>query len=451
MVCAAMLFALLANVTYIQAFDSGSLNADPRNPRTLIARFDHPRGDILTSAGKPIARSVKVDGRYEYRRFYPEPELYAAVTGYVSLYSTTGIEQAQDDELSGSDPKVKVRSMAKDGNTEGADVRLTIDEGAQRAAYESLRATGRRGAVVAINPITGAILALASYPSFDPNVFTTFDAPKLAKADEQLRKDPAQPLLNRALNQNYPPGSTFKVVTASALVADGVQPDKTVNCPAEQNIGGFPFHNAEFHDYGTLSFRDAFAHSCNTTFGAMSVGQLGDGRLGEVAASFGFGAPIMPGVPAVRAEFPDPKDDTDLASAGIGQGRVLASPLNMATVAAAIASGTWQPPRLVPADLVPKGGSAPRKLEANVVKALRSLMPAVVSDGTANAVRFPSGTAGKTGTAEYGSGKEPPAHSWFIGYKGDIAFAVIVEGGGAGAAVAAPVAASFLAGLPVNG
>ena len=179
----------------------------------------------------------------------------------------------------------------------------------------------------------------------------------------------------------------------------------------------------------------------------MGVAKLGDGRLAEVAGGFGFGSAITPGVPAVKAEFPAPKDDTDLASASIGQGRVLASPLNMASVAAAIADGAWRPPRLVAQELMPDRTLQPRPLEDGVVRALRELMPAVVTDGTAHAVKFPSGTAGKTGTAEYGSGKEPPAHSWFIGYRGDLAFAVIVEGGGAGSAVAAPIAARFLSAL----
>ncbi|WP_327087328.1 penicillin-binding transpeptidase domain-containing protein [Nonomuraea sp. NBC_01738] len=298
-------------------------------------------------------------------------------------------------------------------------LRTTIDLKVHRAAAAALDAAKKPASLVALRPSTGEILAVVNKPGG----------------------------FNRALLGKYPPGSTFKVVTASALVAGGKGPDETVECPAEQNIGGFPFHNAGFHDYGTLSFRDAFAHSCNTTFGALSVADLGASRLAKVAADFGFGAPITPGVPAVRAEFPAPKDDTDLASASIGQGRVLTSPLNMASVAAAIADGSWRAPRLVAADLLPGGSPRARPLEPQVVKALRSLMPAVVSEGTAQAVRFPAGTAGKTGTAEYGSGRTPPAHSWFVGYRGDLAFAVIVEGAGAGAAVAAPISASFLSAL----
>jgi hypothetical protein len=295
----------------------------------------------------------------------------------------------------------------------------TIDLKVHEAGADALEGVTKPASLVALRPSTGEVLAVVNKPGG----------------------------FNRALLGKYPPGSTFKVVTASALVADGVEPGRQVGCPGEQNIGGFPFHNAGHEDFGSITFRDAFAHSCNTTFGSMGVARLGGGRLGEVARSFGFGAAITPGVPAVRAEFPEPKDDTDLASSSIGQGRVLASPLNMASVAAAVADGTWRPPRLVPEELMPDHTLRPRKLEDGVVRALRTLMPAVVTDGTAKAVRFPPGTAGKTGTAEYGTGAEPPAHSWFIGYKGDLAFAVLVEGGGAGAAMAAPIAARFLSGL----
>ncbi|ETK33660.1 penicillin-binding transpeptidase domain-containing protein [Microbispora sp. ATCC PTA-5024] len=312
-----------------------------------------------------------------------------------------------------------VTTVATGHASPGTPLRTTIDLRVHRAGAQALEGVDKPASLVALRPSTGEVLAVVNKPGG----------------------------YDRALLGAYPPGSTFKIVTASALVAGGVTPGQTVSCPARKTIGGFPFHNAELHDYGTLRFVDAFAHSCNTTFGAMAVDRLGAERLAAVAAGFGFGARIRIGVPAVDAAFPVPRDDTDLASAAIGQGRVLASPLNMAAVAAAIAAGTWRQPRLVPASLVPGGGSAPRPLEPAVVSALRRLMPAVVSEGTASGVSFPAGTAGKTGTAEYGSGDEPPTHSWFIGYRGDLAFAVIVEGGGTGAAVAAPAAARFLAAL----
>ncbi|MDP9862718.1 MULTISPECIES: penicillin-binding transpeptidase domain-containing protein [Streptosporangium] len=326
----------------------------------------------------------------------------------------TGAASARVDLVRGTD---RVATLATAKAVAGKELRTTIDLRVHRAAAAALEKVTKPASLVALRPSTGEILAVVNKPGG----------------------------FNRALLGHYPPGSTFKVVTASALVADGMTAGERVPCPAEQNIGGFPFHNAGFKDYGTIALREAFAHSCNTTFGRLSVDRLGGDRLASVAASFGFGGPVEPGVPAVRAQFPDPKDDTDLASASIGQGRVLTSPLNMATVAAAIADGAWRPPRLVDAGLLP--AAQPRKLEPAVVRALRTLMPAVVVEGTASAVSFPRGTAGKTGTAEFGSGKEPPSHAWFIGYRGDLAFSVIVEGGGAGSTVAAPVAARFLAGL----
>ncbi|GII85693.1 penicillin-binding protein [Sphaerisporangium siamense] len=330
-----------------------------------------------------------------------------------------GKPSARVEIVTGGGTGKPVKTVATGERVPGSPLTTTVDLRVHRAGAAALERIGKPASLVALRPSTGEVLAVVNKPGG----------------------------FNRALLGKYPPGSTFKVVTASALVADGVAPDDVVTCPPEQTIGGFAFHNAEFHDYGRLSFRDAFAHSCNTTFAGLAVERLGADRLAEVARGFGFGAPVTPGVPAVRAEFPTPRDDTDLASAAIGQGRVLASPLNMATVAAAIASGIWREPRLVPESLVPDGGAPPRRLEPAVAAALRELMPAVVSEGTASAVAFPPGTAGKTGTAEYGSGEEPPTHSWFIGYKGDLAFAVIVEGGGTGAAVAAPIAARFLSGL----
>ncbi|WP_433373656.1 penicillin-binding transpeptidase domain-containing protein [Streptosporangium sp. CA-115845] len=339
------------------------------------------------------------------------------VEGLTQTYASrlTGTSSARIDLVRGTE---KVATLATAAAKAGRELRTTIDLDVHRAAASALEAVNRPASLVALRPSTGEILAVVNKPGG----------------------------FNRALLGHYPPGSTFKVITTSALVADGMTADERVSCPAEQNIGGFAFHNAGFKDYGTLPLRTAFAHSCNTTFGALTVDRLGGRRLAAVAGSFGFGAPVRPGVPAVRAEFPAPKDDTDLASASIGQGRVLASPLNMATVAAAIADGSWRPPRLVAASLLPEAG--PRKLEPEILRALRTLMPAVVVEGTASAVPFPSGTAGKTGTAEFGSGKEPPSHAWFIGYRGDLAFSIVVEGGGAGSTVAAPIASRFLTGLP---
>ncbi|NEA21403.1 penicillin-binding transpeptidase domain-containing protein [Actinomadura bangladeshensis] len=319
-----------------------------------------------------------------------------------------------------------VKTLKRFGGTDGEALRTTIDPKVQAAAGNALASVKKPASMVALRPSTGEILAVANKPGG----------------------------YNRALMGQYPPGSTFKVVTAAALVADGVSPATKVGCPATTTVNGRSFHNYQHEDFGTIPFREAFAHSCNTTFARLAVDKLGEERLAQVAAQFGFNAPIIAGLPAVRAAFPANKDDTAFASASFGQGKVLTSPLNMASVAAAAADGTWRSPRLVEAAVAAQAADAkgrkpeaPKKLEPAVEKALHSLMPAVVSEGTASGVGFPAGTAGKTGTAEFGSGENPPTHAWFIGYRKDVAFAVIVEGGGTGAEAAAPIAAKFLKGL----
>ncbi|GAA2720119.1 penicillin-binding transpeptidase domain-containing protein [Actinocorallia aurantiaca] len=316
-----------------------------------------------------------------------------------------------------------VKTLQRFGGGQGEPLKTTIVPRVQTAAGQALTTAKKDASMVVVRPSTGEILAVVNKPGG----------------------------YNRALMGQYPPGSTFKVVTAAALVAGGLGVDDKVNCPATTTINGRTFKNAGYEKFGSIPFREAFAHSCNTTFADLAVGRLGEKKLAEVTSQFGFNAPIIAGLPAVRAAFPAVKDDTALASAAFGQGQVLTSPLNMASVAAAAADGTWRSPRLVPRELAGQaldaGGRKPEPdhpLDPAVRKALRVLMPAVVSEGTAHAVDFPAGTAGKTGTAEFGSGEEPPAHSWFIGYKGDLAFSVIVEDGGAGAEAAAPVAAKFL-------
>ncbi|MCD0452102.1 hypothetical protein LO762_23325 [Actinocorallia sp. API 0066] len=316
-----------------------------------------------------------------------------------------------------------VKTLTRLGGAPGQELQTTIDLRIQRAAGRALEKVTKNVSMVVVRPSTGEILAVANKPGG----------------------------YNRALMGQYPPGSTFKIVTAAALVADGLGVGSTVSCPATTTIGGRVFKNAGFERFGKIPLRDAFAHSCNTTFADLAVGRLGEKRLAEVATQFGFNAPVVAGLPAVRAAFPAVKDDTALAAAAFGQGEVLTSPLNMASVAAAAADGTWRSPRLVPADLTGqaldaqgKSAEPDHRLDPAIRRALRVLMPAVVSEGTAHAVRFPRGTAGKTGTAEFGSGAEPPAHAWFVGYKGDLAFSVIVEDGGAGAEAAAPLAAAFL-------
>jgi len=408
--------------------------------RLRTARTWPDRADVLGADGSSLGRSPS--GSVQQLVGQVVPAAAADVQRLGSPYQagdlvgSDGFERQYEKRLAGrpgltvqllDDQGHVVTTLQRFGGTPGTALKTTIDPKVQSAAGQALGSVTKPASLVALRPSTGEVLAVANKPGG----------------------------YNRALLGQYPPGSTFKVITASALVAGGISSDSKVPCPATTSVGGHTFHNNGFEQLGNTSLRKAFAQSCNTTFARLAVDRLGKQRLAQVATQFGFGVPLIAGLPAARASFPAPADDTALAADAFGQGQVLASPLNMASVAGAIAAGTWNAPRFVTAadaaqaaDAGGKQTAAPAKLEPGVVSALRSLMPAVISEGTAKGVDFPSGTAGKTGTAEFGSGSNPPTHAWFIGYRGDLAFAVIVEGGGFGAKVAAPIASAFLKGLP---
>lgn len=463
LMCAGMLFLLMANVTYIQAFRADSLNADPRNERRIIARFDNPRGDILTADGTVIARSVRTqDAKYTYRRHYPQAGRYAAVTGHVSLYNATGLESAENAQLSGSDPKVKVRSVVKDGDFGGADLRLTIEARVQEAAYEALRATGRRGAAVAIDPATGAILALVSTPSYDPNAYTTFDSAKLARADSALREDPAEPLLNRALNQTYPPGSTFKVVTAAAALTSGeYTPATQLDAPQRLPLPGTSttLGNAGGEACGdgrpTLTY--AFQISCNTAFATIGL-QLGQDVLRDQAEGFGFDAGgLSVPMPVSESVFPKQLDQAQLAMAAIGQYDDRATPLQVAMLSAAVANdGVLMTPylvdevRLPDRTLISRADPAEYRTTMGVMEAreLTTMMVAVTQPGgTGTGAAIPGvPVAAKTGTSENVPGAAD--HAVFTAFAPAdapaVAVGVVVENAGSGGAVAAPVARAIM-------
>ncbi len=339
-----------------------------------------------------------------------------------------GLEAAFERQLAGT-PSGEVRLAGKGGEAvkilhrfpgkDGQAVETTLDPRAQEAAEAALDPLTKPAALVAVQPSTGELLAVVNSP---------FDG------------------YNRALLGRYPPGSTFKVVTAGALLAGGLRPTDTVGCPKEAKVGGRTFGNFEDEVLGPIPFSSAFAHSCNTAFVQQAAKRLDGDELVAAAAQFGFGVDPSPGIPAVTSRVPAPSDRADLAAEAFGQGRVTASPLQMALVAATVAEGRWRHPRLVPeAD----GGQAeaPDPLDAKVVGTLRTLMRQVVTEGTAAPAGLPGKVAGKTGTAEFGTGDPLPTHAWFIGFRGDLAFAVVVEDGGVGGRVATPTAARFLRGL----
>ncbi len=252
---------------------------------------------------------------------------------------------------------------------------------------------------------------------------------------------PADSSYDRALAGLYPPGSTFKVISTTALLRAGLDVDRTVGCPRTLAVEGKPFRNFEGNAAGAVPFRRDFAESCNTAFVSLA-GELKPGALTEVAEDFGLGRKLALGLPAADAKVPAPTSQVGQAAMMIGQDRIVTSPLAMAGVAATVAAGRWHAPRLLRDDPRAQGPELPER------ETLRTLMRSVVTSGTGTALRgVPGEVLGKSGTAEYGGGDPPPTHAWFIAARDDLALAVLVEDGRSGGSVAAPIAARFLSAL----
>ena len=342
------------------------------------------------------------------------------------LIGQGGIEQAYQSRLAGR-PALIIRvegpgarvdaTAARFPATPGRAVQTSIVMRDQLAAAHAIAAAATLKPVdmVVLQPSTGRVLAVVERPG-------GFD---------------------RALQGIFPPGSTFKIVTASALTKKGLRPSTTVQCPPTVNIGGRTFHNFDNEHLGTTSLLNAFAVSCNTSFAMLAFQHLTGSTLRSMAEEFGFNSKPALGIPAVLGKFSTPHQPVDLAADAFGQGTDLVNPLSQAAEAAAIQNGTWRPPLLVTSPPPPQS-TRPRKLSSTLLNTLRPMMRAVVTSGTAAGVGFPPRVYGKTGTAEYGSGRNPPSHAWFIGYRGNLAFAVLVEGGGVGADASGPIANAFL-------
>lgn len=337
----------------------------------------------------------------------------------------SGLQRRFNRLLAGT-PGVDVEVVDADGTSvgtvhrtppqDGDALRTSLDPAVQRAADDALATVPGTSALVALRASTGAVLAIAN----GPDGGTT----------------------NVAFTGRYPPGSTFKVVSGAALVAGGMAPDATVTCPRSAAVGGREFANAGGFAEGTTTLRQAFARSCNTAFVRLAEG-LDDGAVTTTAGALGIGGTWDPGVDAYTGQAPVPADPVEHAATVIGQGRVLTSPLVMASVAAAVQDGSWRPPVLLPDHAT--SGDAPPGLDRSVLRTVRSMMRSVVTDGTGGAlatVRGPPVRA-KTGTAEYGAADLSRTHAWVVAARGDVAIAVLVEDGGAGSDVAAPIAARF--------
>jgi cell division protein FtsI/penicillin-binding protein 2 len=337
----------------------------------------------------------------------------------------SGLQAAYQDRLGGAATRrivIRDRETGSAGRTllerpgrRARPVRTTLDLRVQAAAEEALAPVHGNAALVAVQPSTGDIRAVANRPAD-----STYD---------------------RALTGLYPPGSTFKVVTTTALLRAGLDVDKTVDCPRTLTVEGKPFRNFEGDAAGAVPFRRDFAQSCNTAFVSLA-GDLKPDALTGAAEDFGLGRKLDLGLPAADAKVPAPTSKVGQAAMMIGQDRIVVSPLAMAGVAATVAAGRWNAPRLLQSDPRAHGPALPER------DTLRPLMRDVVTSGTGTALRgVPGEVIGKSGTAEYGGGDPPPTHAWFIAARDDLAVAVLVEEGRSGGTVAAPIAARFLSAL----
>ncbi|MGH9002573.1 MAG: penicillin-binding transpeptidase domain-containing protein, partial [Acidimicrobiia bacterium] len=426
--------ALLAAPLYWQVLAAPRLANDPRNTRVLIKEYGVERGKMVLADGNTvIAESVRTRDRQdplEYVRRYPEGQRYGMITGFYSLvFGRTLAEQEFNSYLLGRAPEQfaqNVTDLLTARSTPGGTLMLTIDPAAQQAAEAALGQ--RKGAVVALDPKTGEVLAMTTFPRYDPNALASHNPEQIRRNWERLIDDPDDPLLNRATGGLYPPGSTFKVVTAAAALEDGVSLNQELPSPTVYDV---PQTSADIRNFGgsscsasgTLTLPEALQISCNTTFAALGV-DLGDRKLAEEAEKFGLNQDSPYQVPpAAESSIPTDQDVPATAQSAIGQRDVRVSPLQMASIAATIANGGRRMAPYAVSRVVSDKGNEVRRFEgedlgqaipARVANDLKDMMRLVVEKGTGTAAQIPGlQVAGKTGTAQHAQGKAP--HAWFIG------------------------------------
>ncbi|MGC9498268.1 penicillin-binding transpeptidase domain-containing protein [Streptomyces sp. WG7] len=468
--CALLLAALLVNAARVQIVQAPEYDDNPANRRPDIARYQQPRGDILVG-GEPVTGSRDTGEHLRFERTYRHGPMYAPITGFASqAYGTTLLEHAEDGLLSGADPLLAPLPLWNDVtgvHNPGGDVVTTINGAAQRAAFEGL---GRRkGAVAAIEPSTGRILALASTPSYDPQLLSG-NSRAATRAWDRLNDDPDRPMLNRAVRRTYPPGSTFKVVTAAAALDAGAvrDLDAPTRSPDPYTLPGTRTRlTNEADGCRDATLREAFEWSCNTVFAKLGV-DVGVTDMAATAEAFGFNdAGLRVPFAVSRSTFDTSVDRAQLGLSSIGQYNTRATPLQMAMVAAAVANGGQvRSPYLVErtlragGSLVATAGSRPSReaMRPKTAALLKELMTGVVENGTgANAAIRGATVGGKTGTAQHGVGNSGTPYAWFVSWaQGDddlepkVAVAVVVEGSAkdrddvSGSGLAAPIARAVM-------
>ncbi|WP_018330296.1 peptidoglycan D,D-transpeptidase FtsI family protein [Actinomycetospora chiangmaiensis] len=470
-----LIVLLLGQATWVQVVKADEYKANPYNQRVLLDEYNRQRGQI-SAGGQVLAASVATDDRFKYLRQYSNGPMYSPVTGYYSqIYGTSGIERSMDSVLNGSDDRLFVRRISDvvTGRAPaGGNVALTIDPKVQQAAYQAMVSRGYQGSVVAIRPQTGEILALVSTPSFDPNPLASHDGQTQRNAWQSYNPDSGDsPLVNRAISETYPPGSTFKLVTTStALEANMITPQTPVT--AEPRIT-LPDSTTTLENYDgercgpgpTVAFSVAFAKSCNGPF-AQLADQVGADRLRAQATAYGMENPNLTiPMPVAESDVGALSDGASLAQSGIGQRDVRLTPLQNAMITATIANGgiPMQPhvvSQIQGQDLSVVDTTEPdrlsRAISGSTASTLTQLMIGSENGGTSGGKIPGIQLASKTGTAEWGaSPKTNPPHTWYdvFGPVPDpqVAVSVIVEKGGnrgddaTGSSVAGPVGRAVVA------
>lgn len=446
----ALFLGSIIYLTYFYIVEAETVRNHPSNRRGYIEEAQIKRGDIYDRNGELLATSKGEPGHYH--REYSYPILYSHIIGYSHpSLGKSGLEASYNDFLlnkNGNRAIVKISNWLSNKKQGGNSLILTIDTQVQSKARELLEENAERGSIVVMNPKTGEVYAMASLPDFN--------ATSVAEDWNSLQKNKAGALLNRSINGRYPPGSTFKVITAASILNGDL--NQNYDDEGIQTIDGRDFKNAEGAVYGNVDLQDAMTHSINTYFVSKGA-KLGKEKLGGTADQFYFNKKIPFDLPVSPSVFDYKKNipKTTLAASAIGQGDVLVTPLHMAMVAGAVANdGKMMEPILVKEVEDPKGKSIrihePKILQQSTseetAKKLNEYMISVVENGTGKrAAMRRTKVVGKTGTAENASGEN---HAWFIGYAPandpQVAVAVIVEQAGrSGGIIAAPMARDIIA------
>ncbi|SCE87135.1 peptidoglycan D,D-transpeptidase FtsI family protein [Micromonospora mirobrigensis] len=443
-----VLFGLLfANLNWIQFYKADEYRNSDYNGRVQVAEYERKRGNI-EAGGTAFAVSKDTGGKLRFVRTYPGGEKYAHVLGYKPVnLGDTGIERAENDFLAGTSDQLivnRVKDMFTGDETGGGNVLLTLSKRAQDVAYNQLRGNevgARRGAAIALDPRTGAVQALVSMPSFDPNPLASHDTTAASAAYNKLEKDDQRPLTNRALAETLPPGSTFKVIVAAAALESGVTKETKIPAGAlwTPPTSGSPIKNAapSICPESQVTLKEAVRESCNTGFAQLGV-KLGADKIKEKARQFGFeqedlsvgqlgdgGLAVAASRTGTISDANGRPDPAALAQSSIGQRDVRMTPLQGAMIAAAVANdGSQMRPYLVKQLLAPdrttsyytaKPGELRRPVSSQVAGDLQEMMESVVTGGTGRKAAIDGYTVGgKTGTAQ--SGPNDPDHGWFIGF-----------------------------------